>query len=116
MDRDQAGTPKARSAQAILAVFVLSLIVYGFLQPNSRSPIVDSNERNIINASTRDRVKKIQIEEGRQAKTLWSDEYMAQHLGRSLERWWDRINASSPRLQALADIGKTTTLLMKATT
>ena len=112
MDRDQAGTPKARSAQAILAVFVLSLIVYGFLQTNSRSPIVDSNGRNIINPSTRDRVKKIQIEERRQTETLWSDEYMAQHLGRSLERWWDRINASSPRLQALADIGKTTTVLM----
>ena len=112
MDRDQAVTPKAKAVQAILAVFVLGLIAYGFLQPNSSSPVVDSNERDIINPSTRERVKKIQIEEHRQTETLWANEYMAQHLGRSVERWWDRINASSPRLQALADIGKTTTVLM----
>jgi hypothetical protein len=104
--------PKTKAITAILTVFAISMIVYWVSYHDSLTPAVVLNQRDNINQDVQDRVKEIQREERQQIETLWADEYLAQRLGRSIERWWDSINASSPKLRALGDIGKDTSVLM----
>ncbi len=72
----------------------------------------EEKPRDSINQEVRKRVLEIQSRESNIAQTLWSDEYQAQSLGRSIEHWWDRINASQDKLSALAETGPEISILV----
>ena len=104
--------PKFKAIISVPVICVVSIMVYWFLLRDSTSSVVVTDQREMINQDLQDRVKKIHAEERHQAETLWADEYLAQRFGRSIERWWDRINASSPKIKALGEIGNDISILM----
>lgn len=92
-------------------MIVVLLSTTWHLRRGSKAPAPLPDQRETINLDARRQVTAIQSKEEQLANSLWSEDYHAQSLGRSVEAWWDRINASEPKIKALAEIGFETNIL-----
>lgn len=87
---------------SVLIGVTIWLILKQPAQPSISTP--SSGERQNINRHDRDAILAIHHREQEIAETLWRDEYMGQYLSRTVERWWDQINASDSKLTAIQEL------------
>lgn len=76
----------------------------GIRAPGITDPHPPGTALHRVDPETVTAVSKLEAEEGDAEARFWHQERVAQNLGRTIESWWDALNASSNRMALAAQL------------